>query len=304
MAAPAVPAAGGVALTGALLLELLAWATLFALVYSYDNTMGALLRGLADKLRGVRWVGGTIARALQSVDDYVQGKLEDALDGIEYSVARTWDALTWVVRETGDALVAFGEDVHAAIAGLVQGEIPAQVRASTAPIAERVGRANAAQAARARAEAQARARGIDRLSRDLTAERLASERGIDALRARLGEVVMPRIRTLEGGLADVVGYTRRTLSRRLSRVEQLVLGGAIAAGALAVLTRHFPWWQCTNVRSFNRALCRTPRADLEGALALLVTTGILLNFREYVELMQRIETETAVGIQGFLSVGE
>ena len=67
-----VPAAGGAvaigALLGAGLTALACFIVLYGLLKGYEFTLGALLTGLASKVRGVRWIGGKLADVLESID--------------------------------------------------------------------------------------------------------------------------------------------------------------------------------------------------------------------------------------------
>ena len=274
-AAPAVPAA---AITVGLIALAFVWITLWGLKYGYAYTLGALLRKLADSTRGIRWIGGRIATTFESMDSFVQARIADGIDTVEASAARLWDGLAWIVRETADALVAYAQDVHDAIAGLADAEIPKQVRTVTQPIVQRITNTIRVDDTRWRAEALTRSRGIDQLNRDLTAESLARERGIDRLENLLAELVLPRVRAAEQAVADVVGFTRRNLRVRVSNLERAAAAGTVGAIAIAAMTRVFPYWRCTNVRRFNRSLCRMPVGlldDLLGAgLAALVLSDV------------------------------
>lgn len=274
-AAPAIPAA---AITGGLILLAFAWVSLYGLKYGYDYSFGALLRKLADETRGIRWVGGKIAATFAAMDSWIMARIADGIDSVEAAVARLWDGLAWLVRETGDALVAFGQDVQDAIRGIVLGEIPTQIGANTKPITDRLSGEIASTDARLRAERLARSRGIDELNRDLTREQLARERGIDRLNDRLRELVMPRIRALDQALTDVWGFTRRNLRTRIGNLERAAAAGAIGAVAIAALTRVFPWWQCSNVRRLGKRACGMDPSLLDALLlgTLLVVGPISL----------------------------
>lgn len=294
-AAPAVPAA---AITVGLIVLAFVWITLWGLKYGYEYTLGAMLRRLADQTRGIRWIGGRIASTFESMDSFVQARIADGIETIEASAARLWDGLAWLVRETADALVAYANDVHDAIAALSDAEIPRQVRVVTHPIVQRITRTVKVDDTRWRAESLARTRGIDQLNRDLTAEALARERGIDRLGNLIGELVLPRVRALDQAVADVVGFTRRNLRVRVGNLERAAAAGTIGAIAIAAMTRVFPYWRCTNVRRFNRSLCRMPVGlldDLFGAgLALLVLSDVCrigALTREVAELAQPVLLE-------------
>ena len=286
-AAPVVaPAAPAIGLTGALWLIVMAWVVVWGTLYAYDYTLGAFLREIADATRGIRWIGGKIASAFEAIDQKIQEALGDGLSALETAAATLWDALAYVVRETGDALVAYAADIHDAIHGLIAGEIPTQIGAKTKPLTDRLSGSIAGTDARLRAEALARQRGIDATSRDLTAEALARERGIDRINTRLGEFVIPRIRAIEQGLSDVIGYTRRNLNIRLRTLEKALAAGTLGAIAVAAVTRVFPYWQCTNVRAFNRALCRSPIGSLGWLFGIAALTAVALNPEEIAELGQ------------------
>ncbi len=274
--AEALPATPVITITGALLLEILIWATLFTLIIFYDHTFGAFIRKLADMVEDIWIVGGPLGDALDASDRFVMRQMAAALNGLETAVAATWGSLAWLVRETADALVDFASDVYYAIEGLVEGVIPTQVEQRTRPLAQGLAARTRIEDRRAREEALARTRGIDAVNRDLTVEARARERGIDRIESLLTTLVIPRIRGLEQGLADVIGFTRRNLAIRTRRLEQLLAAGAIGAVAIAALTRVFPYWQCTNVRRLMRGTCRANPAWLgllfgAGIEALVVT---------------------------------
>ena len=298
-AAPAVPAAPGVAITGALILTAFAWVVLWGSMQGYDYSFGALMRKFADMVEDIWIVGGKLADALRGLDTFVLRQMGKGLDGLEAANARLWDALTWVVRETADAMVAFGSDVADAIGGLVGGTIPTQIGNVVGPVRDNLAGLQRRVRQIIDTELARFHNGIDGLRRDLTREALRSERGIDSVGDRITSVVMPRIRALDQRLDEAIGYTRRTLARRLSRVEKLVLGGALTAAVLATLTRYFPWWRCTNVRAFNRTLCRMGVADLGGLLGLLAGTALLALVLDPRSLAKAAETVTG-GLEGII----
>lgn len=285
------------------LLLVCAWVALVGLRYSYEYTLGALLHALESLLNFNVWkfsvhLGDEVAK----VDHRIMDAIAAGINDCELALGRLLHGLEYVVRETGDALVAFGEDVRDGLRGVVLGEIPAQVGIATRPVAQGVGRLRRGFTHDLTQQALRLGHGIDQLERDLAHEALLRERGIDQLVRDITQRVGKAVRALEGEVADVVGYTRHTLARRLGRLESLVLGGAITAGALAVLTRYFPWWQCTNVRAFNRALCRAPIGGLEDFLALLFAAELIGNLDTMVRAMQVVADETTRGLHELAGV--
>lgn len=297
-AAPAVAPAAGI--SAALIFLCFALIVLYGLLYTYDYTLGAFVRRLADMVEDIWIVGGKLADALERMDHWVMSKIATGIDSLEASVSRLWDGLTWLVKETGDAMVAFAQDVQAAIAGIVGAEIPVQIETRTRVIRERVRTASLDFDARMSAEARARGRGIDQLRRDLAREQLARERGIDRLTERISDFVMPRVRAVEGELADVWGYTRRHLLGRIRSLENALAAGAVAGIAAAALTRLYPWWQCTNVRRFNRLLCRAPIGALDDLLGLALTVVGPISLVAFAELLQGVTPTIAAAVDEWI----
>ncbi len=273
--AQAAPVVGIGALTGLLLVLALAFVATWATIKLYDLTMGALLRGVSDLVGALPFVGGFGERKIEALDQFILRQLGHALNGLETATAATWDALGFLVRETGKAMEALASATHDAIRNIHVADIPEQVSTATLPLKSGLARTKRDVHERARAEAKARSRGIDEVTRDLTRERLAREKGIDYIGARINARVMPRIRSLDRELAALRGYTRRVLSRRISKVEAALAAGVVGAIALATLTRYFPWFRCTNVRRFNRFLCRLPVGLLDDLLGLTIAALVL-----------------------------
>lgn len=271
-------AGGGAAVAGlttAYLLLLFMLVTLIGLQKGYDATLGALLRDLADSARGIRWVGGSIASAIEGIDHFVMRQIGRAIGAVERASSETWNALTWIVRELADSIAELASDTYTAVQGVVLGEIPTQVGNLTAATGRslaalrRFVRVEVARVLRAQA---LRAKG---LALDLENAFGKAFRGIDAIRG----VSIPRLwRALAGAAAAVLAlkrYVYGNLSRRLSRVEGLLLGGALTAAILSVLARRLPWYRCTNVRRWNRFLCRLPLGFLDDLLGLAGAVVVL-----------------------------
>lgn len=259
------PVAG---LSAAYLMLLFAVVVLIGLMRSYDATFGALLRKLADETRGIRWVGGSIANAVERIDAYVMRQLGAAIASTERAASETWNALTWIVRELADTVAELAADTLTAIEGVVLGEIPTQIGNVVRPVDQ--GLARLRRWVRTEIVRQVHALGLRTKAVALDMENAFGKawQGIDAIRG----VSIPRLwRAFAAEAAALLAlkrYVYDRLSRRLSRVEGLVLGGALTVAALQVLTRSIPWWRCTNVRRWNRFVCRMPLGFVDDLLGL------------------------------------
>ena len=95
------------------------------------------------------------------------------------------------------------------------------------------------------------------------------------------------------------GYTRRNLRIRIGRLEQALAAGVVGAVAVAAITRLAPYWQCTNVRRFNRFLCRSPVGGLDALLGIIAGTALLALALDPRVLAKAAETVTG-GLEGII----
>lgn len=262
------PTAGISGLTAAYLSLMFLLIVLIGLQKGYDATLGALLAKLADSVEDIWLIGGTVAGAINSIDHYVMRSIGRAIASLERASSETWGALTWLVRETGDSIAELARDTYLAIEGVILGEIPTQVGNLTRPIGNSLARLR--RYVRTEVARQVHALGVRTKGIALDMEHAFGKawQGIDAIRG----VSIPRLwKALAAAAAGTLAlkrYVYDVLSRRLSRVEGLVLGGALTVAALNVLTRSIPWFRCSNVRRFNRFLCRMPLGFLDDLLGL------------------------------------
>jgi hypothetical protein len=244
----------------------------------YIHTLGALLQAIASAGKfGVWKIKINVGGPAEKLNNRIKRELGNWILANEQALGLWWHANKQVAEWTYDGIVSFGHAVHSTIAGVVYGEIPAQVHASTRPLSTRAGRIDAAGRARDRAEAKARSRGIAAEHDYVTGRAKVAERGIDDVRSTIRTNVIPRIRANERALARERAYTHRGLSRRLSRLEKWLAAGVIGGVAIAALTRVFPYWQCSNVRRFLRGVCRSPLGALDWLFALAALVVVALD---------------------------
>lgn len=292
-AAPAVaPAVAIAGLISASLFTLACFLVLYGLLKGYQWTLGALLTELADKVRGVRWVGGKVADALEGIDEAVVDSIGAGVLASQEAMGKFWAGIAWIWEQTINAILELGRSTADALDGVQSAEIPNAITTRTREIVREVYRGDLTARARARAiDARATA-GIDRLTRDLAAEKLRSERGIDALDAKLGRAIegaRDYAASQAAGARAWAGTRLRGLDARIATVTGLIAAGALTAAGIRALDRNFPWWKCTNVRRFNRQLCRAPLGALDDlfglALAIVGSLSILELARELQGLM-------------------
>lgn len=280
--APAVPAVGIGAMASVGLLAIACALVLLGLRQSYSWTLGALLTKLADKTRGIRWIGGTIADSLESIDEFVLDQIGKGILASEKAAARFFHAAQWLWEATVDSIREVAAATADALDGIQSSEIPRQITERTRETTRQIDKTNAYTRARDRALSRQIGTGIDRLQRDLQAEKLARQRGIDALEAKLEGRIDGIVDGVQGSIAGVRSWADariRGLGGRLSSVQSQVAEGAVAAVALGVLARNFPWYRCSNVRRFNSALCRGNPDLLMALAALTAVTAVAVDPR-------------------------
>lgn len=297
----AVPAGAGISVAAMLSVGLLSLATamvLFGLLKGYEATLGTLLNTLAKKVRGVRWVGGKIANALDDIDDTVKDAIGKAALSFEQRAAQFFHGAAWLWEATVESIAELARSTADAFTGLVGGEIPAQITDRTKPITDTLGKQNAWAKARDRALARQMGTGIDRLQRDLQAEKLARAQGIDAIDAR----VDMRLRGVEDDIGQAISGVRAWVGARVRPIEGklatalgVVSAGALTAAAVRALDLRFPYYKCRNVKAFNRALCRGNPDLLTELLGLAALAAIAVNPRVVAKAGQEI-AEQVVGL--------
>ena len=267
-----VPWAG---ITVAIILVAFAWMALYGLKYGYDYSLGALVRKLADMTDDIWIVGGALSNALRSMDYYVAARIGDGLEELERAAARLWDGLNALTMFMADTLADFSADVFQSISGLVDGEIPQQVGGALAPVRDSLSGLRKKVRQIIEAELGRLANGIDGVRKDLLREALARERGIDFVGDQVIAYTDAAVDRVNGLIAAERAWARRILRGELRTWEEITSYAAIGGIALATLTRVFPYWRCTNVRGFNRALCRLPVGMLDDLLAAGITALVL-----------------------------
>lgn len=289
MAVPAAPAAGAGALLGISLLALLAALLLLGFLKAYEATLGAMLQALAEKIRGVRWVGGKIAGALDSIDDTVKDSIATAALSFEKDAARLFHGAAVLWQSTVDSLRDLADATATAISGLVSGEIPQQITERTRTIHTEIARAKTYVVNRDRVIAQQASHGIDRLQRELGAEALARQRGIDALETNLEnrlDGAIDAARAATRGARQWAAQRTGALQAEIGTVLGIVGAGALTAAAVRALDTRFPWYKCSNVKRFNKRLCGSPIGALDDLLDLALLTVGSLSIVEFAELLQ------------------
>jgi hypothetical protein len=269
----------------------------------YDYTLGALLNALAHVLKIDAWrihidVGGP----LRKLDQTLEAAIGDWILANERALGKWWHANEVLAKWTYDGMVDFGAAVHDTIAGLVYGEIPAQVRAGTIPIRSKVGTAERTGRARADAEAHARSRGIAAEHDYVTGREKVTWRGIDDVRTTIRTNVIPRVRANERAIARERSYTHSKLNRRIGLLERVLGVGALSAVAIGALTRVFPYWQCTNVRKLMRGTCRANPAWLSLLFGAGVEALVVADLCDFIAAVSAAAREAAPALLAFVEV--
>jgi hypothetical protein len=266
---------------------------------AWGVTLGLLLRGLANEAGHVPLIGGRLRGWVLAADNAVNDAIGQYAYANERLLAEFFDASATLTDWVGDAIAFQAAATYHAFDALIHGHLPQAIRARSKPLSDTVD----AVARRERADSRAAAKGIDDLgARSRAFERAQEARfraGIDRIEARLRDNVMPRLDAVE----RTASAERARVSRRfkadegsLARLWKAVFGGVVAATALGVLTRYFPYWRCANVRRFNRNLCRSPVGATDALFALLAFQLVAVDPKEVVRESQRI----AEALEGIL----
>lgn len=270
---------------GAIALYLVA----FGLKHTWDYTLGAVLKALADHLNIDAWrIHIHLGSVFQALNDTVEKRLEGALLATETIVGKWWHVQAEIATLTYDALAYLAHSTVSAFDSLVHGTIPKVAEGAVAPVRGDLGALRRALTARARALERELVHRATALEAQIEHDFGIAHRGIDYVRGTAIPRVLRLEHALEGDIAALRGYSHRVLGRRLSRLERLLGFGVIGGIAVAALTRVFPYWQCSNVKRGMRGLCRMDRALLDLLLGAGLEAAVLVNICQSVRLFTDI----------------
>lgn len=298
-AAPVVeiPAVAGFAI-GVLLL--FGFVALLGIRQGYAHSLGALLRFLADELRGIRFIGGFLAGKLDALDHRIMQALAAGALACDKAAGKFFHASEWLVRWQIDHIVAFAHDTKAAVDALVDVVIPGQISERIKSKTDTVDAANQAKIATSGEALRRLANGIDRLRRDLATEQRARQQGIDALAAKL-DAQLAKVRAeAHAGAVSLPRPVPVPKAHPYHVPSIATLLAVVPALAFGVLTRVAPWLRCSNVGRAGRGLCRMDSRLLDSLLddALLIAGTISI-----VELARELGSATgfaADAVHGFI----
>lgn len=281
----------------------LLWCMAFGTKKTWDYTLGAVLKALADHLNIDAWrIHIHLGGVFQALNDTVEAKLDAALLATETIVGKWWYAQKRLVEITYDSIAWLAHSTVAGFDSLVHGTIPKTVHSVTHTVTTRVGNVSAAlraQVASLERELTRKAHGLEaQIERDFG----IAHRGIDYVRGHALPRLEELVHSVEGELDAIRGYTHRVLSRRLSRLEKFLAAGVIGGVAVAAMTRVFPYWQCSNVKRGLRGMCRMDRALLDLLLGAGLEAAVLLNICEAIKLFSATFKEFEPELLGVVAV--
>lgn len=277
------------------------WLFLLGLKNGYEYSLGAFLRKLADMVDDIWVVGGPLGRAFDRADELILEGIGSGLHALESVISKWWAGMEWLARQTYNTMAEFADDTYETFKSVVSGVIPDSIETGTLPQKLSIGKLRRwmkAEAERLMVQIVRRAHGLElALERDFG----KAWRGIDNIRG----VSIPRLwrwaRGAEATLRDLSKRVGTAIPRRLTRLEQLVLGTALTAAGIAALTRVFPYWQCTNVKRWNRMLCRAPIGALDDLLGLALLTVGSLSIVDFAKAMAPVTEFVTDEVHGWIT---
>lgn len=300
-AAPLVPLVGIGGLLGVGLVLIAAAFLMFGLIYLFDYTIGLLMDAMAGLVKGVPFVGGIAKSGIESAKHNIRSRMVGAADSMERTGGRFFHGAGQLADYVGQTLVDFASSTHAAIASLVESVIPANVTGATRPIAIRLGAVRTYVDHLFRENLRRLTQGIDRLNTRITNVEHRLQGGIDNVETKAENAVTDAAGIATGQIAAQRKLAHDILNGKIASWEQITSYAAIGAIALATLTRVFPYWQCTNVRAFNRLLCRSPIGLLEDLFGLALLALGPISIVEFGRLLQEVVEEVDDGVRYFVT---
>ena len=283
--APAAPGLAEAALGAAALATLLACAFLIGVRFAYYYSLGAVLRGAARLVGGIPVIGSLLSSPFDAIDHAVLEAVGRGILATEWLLAKEWYAVRLVWKFMVDSMAYLAQSTEIAIGHLVHATVPTIVQNVVSPVRTNLGRVERSLVATERT-----------LSHNLTATARALEaeiatdfgrawRGIDAVPGKIKAGVVAGLVGIDVTVAELRAYAHRVLGVRLSRLEKLLGAGVITGVVVGVLTKVFPYWQCSNVKKVGRAICRFPSGLLEALLADALEVAVLADICRAIGIM-------------------
>ena len=280
------------------LLALAALITLIGISRGMQYSLVALLKALAGAVGHVPFIGGYIAGHIESLAHFIYNQLGVGIIHMEHLTSWFFQNLAQLAREIAEAFEALARLVEHAVIALIVVHLPKWTRTLLRTLGHQVWQLwHRVHALERRLEHAATTVGVGTYHVITRIER-GSLRGYEALRHAITVAIPREVAGLEREVAEISGWTRKNLLRRIRRLEWLAAGGLASAIALKMIARVAPWVRCSNVNRAGRLLCRMPVQLFEeliaGALDVLVVTDLCL----IVSLMTRAAQATQGVVSG------
>lgn len=267
----------------------------------YDYSLGAVLRQLARVLDFKVWrFHVDLGKGIEIVDHHIESTLASGLGAAETAVGKWWYAQKSVAMLVYDSVAWLATSTLEGFENLVGGTIPHIAISVSRPAIQKVGGlTRALRAEVARLENQL-VRKANALARQLEQDFGRAWRGIDHIQHVSLRNVWKGIHGVEADVRGLEHSVGRVIPHRLTRLEKWLGAGVIGGAAIAALTRVFPYWQCSNVKRFNRMVCRSPFNALEDLFGLALLAVGPLSIVEFAHELQAIMEPVEDGITYFV----
>lgn len=261
----------------------------FMVLLAMQKTAGQWFGAVVELLRRTTVFGvhifGWLANAIVAAVGFVEDVLGQAALRVEALPAAWLGGLAAILDYAAFTTAYVAESALDALHTLRHAVIPRLIRAATLPLRLTI-------------------HGVHSVAHITIRELHAAEAALEAdLRVAL-RAAQTALATAEGALdaipsLDIPGAVR-SLWRRLSRVEKLVIGGALAGAVVRVLARSLPWYRCSNVNKAARGMCRMNTDLLDALLLGTVVIAGSVSLREFVHECQSFEPEVEAGLRFFI----
>lgn len=233
----------------------------------------------------------TTARLQQAVSNY----LGNAYTGVDAHVGISFAKLGAMVGRTGGAILATERRVYTVVTHLSRLE-----RGQTALKLDNTttnARVQSAQHTAVHAETRA----ATEATRAQTQEQVLTARLL-ALETHVTKLLEPELERLRAQIPHLEKGQTIAFDRLQKHEEALGIGPLTAATAVALGRLGADWASCETSRSAGEALCGAGAQNVKNFLNLLLAAGILLDFKDYVRLEQKLVRPATEAIASLLRV--
>jgi hypothetical protein len=282
------------AIVGLSLLAVLAFLVMYGLRSSARSVFGVIVSALALVPSLIPGLSGVTADIVDKLTHWVEAKWGDSARRVENALGSFLGATAAVVERGAIAAMHAAEWTLYGFTLLRFTVIPRMIGYALAPVTHALPALRRFDTWAWREIRAAEASATKRIGLAGATAAAATVAAALALARAAGALMPGALDYPLGQIKELWRTIDNTIYRRLNQLQKMLAAGVIGGLIVKALTRHLPWYRCANVNRFNRAVCRSPRWNLDGLLSLFADALIVTNICSLIPILEAAANDVAV----------